>query len=323
MHDSAATDPSAPGGGMAARVREFDWAATPAGPAAAWTPMLRTTIALVLAMPFPSVLLWGPSLTIVAYNDAYRPLLRDKPEALGQSFLDVWAEVRPRIAPLAARALAGETVSLKAERFLLDRGGGAEEAWFDYGFSPVLDEAGRVTGVLNSGVEITPQVAAELALRERNRQDLERSETERERQRRHYEAILGNTPDLAYVWALDHRFIYANEGLLRMWGRRWEEAIGRNCLELGYPDWHAAMHDREIDQVIATGQPVRGEVPFAGTFGRRIYDYILVPVFDAEGRVEAVAGTTRDVTEARQAEEALRESEARFRLMADAVPQIV
>ena len=34
-----------------------------------------------------------------------------------------------------------------------------------------------------------------------------------------YEAILTNTPDLAYVWDLDHRFIYANEGLLRMWGR--------------------------------------------------------------------------------------------------------
>jgi PAS domain S-box-containing protein len=160
-------------------------------------------------------------------------------------------------------------------------------------------------------------------LRERSQVDLRRSETERERQRRLYEAILTNTPDLAYVFDLDHRFIYANEGLLRMWGRTCDEAIGRTCLELGYPDWHAAMHDREIQQVIATGQPIRGEVPFTGTFGRRIYDYIFVPVLDAEGRVEAVAGTTRDVTESRQTEEALRESEARFRVMADAVPQIV
>ncbi len=121
-----------------------------------------------------------------------------------------------------------------------------------------------------------------------------------ERQRRLYEAILTNTPDLAYVFDLSHRFIYANEGLLRMWGKTWDEAIGKNCLELGYETWHAAMHDREIEQVIATKLPIRGEVPFTGTFGRRIYDYIFVPVFGPDGEVEAIAGTTRDVTEYRR-----------------------
>jgi len=118
-----------------------------------------------------------------------------------------------------------------------------------------------------------------------------------EQERRLYEAILTNTPDLAYVFDLNHRFIYANDGLLKMWGKSWDEAIGKNCLELGYEPWHAAMHDREIEQVIATKQPIRGEVPFTGTFGRRIYDYIFVPVIGPDGEVEAVAGTTRDVTE--------------------------
>ena len=126
-----------------------------------------------------------------------------------------------------------------------------------------------------------------------------------------YEAILTNTPDLAYVWNLEHRFIYANEGLLRMWGRTWNEAIGKNCLELGYEPWHAALHDREIEQVIATRQPVRGEVPFNGAFGRRYYDYLLVPVIGASGEVEAVAGTTRDVTERKQLEGSLLDADRR------------
>ena len=125
------------------------------------------------------------------------------------------------------------------------------------------------------------------------------------RQQRLYEAILTNTPDLAYVWDLDHRFIYANEGLLKMWGKTWDEAIGRNCRELGYEPWHAEMHDREIEQVKATRQPLRGEVPFNGAFGRRTYDYLLVPVIGASGEVEAVAGTTRDVTERKQLESSL------------------
>jgi PAS domain S-box-containing protein len=144
------------------------------------------------------------------------------------------------------------------------------------------------------------------------RQQLAQVAAESERRRRLYEAILSATPDLVYVFDLDHRFIYANAVLLQMWGRSWDESIGKNCLELGYPDWHAAMHDREIEQVKATRKPIRGEVPFNGTFGRRIYDYIFVPVLGPDGEVEAVAGTTRDVTERKEFEEELLASQQRL-----------
>jgi PAS domain S-box-containing protein len=130
-------------------------------------------------------------------------------------------------------------------------------------------------------------------------------------QKQLYEAILTNTPDLAYVFGLDHRFVYANEGLLKLWGKPREEAIGKTCLELGYEPWHAALHDREIDQIVATKKPIRGEVPFTGTFGHRHYDYLLVPVLGADGGVVAVAGTTRDITESKEMEAALRESDRR------------
>jgi PAS domain S-box-containing protein len=133
--------------------------------------------------------------------------------------------------------------------------------------------------------------------------EIARVQADSDRRKRLYETILANTPDLAYVFGLDHRFTYANEVLLRMWGRTWDEAIGRNCRELGYPQWHAEMHDREIEQVKATRQPIRGEVPFEGAFGPRIYEYIFVPVLGPDGEVEAVAGTTRDVTDRKHAEE--------------------
>ncbi len=136
---------------------------------------------------------------------------------------------------------------------------------------------------------------------------------ESERQRRIYEAALSNTPDLVYVFDLDHRFTYANEALLSMWGRSREDSLGRTCLELGYEPWHAEMHDREIDQVVATRRPIRGEVPFTGTNGRRVYDYIFVPVIGAGGDVVAVAGTTRDVTDRQRAEQEIREQSEQLR----------
>jgi len=129
------------------------------------------------------------------------------------------------------------------------------------------------------------------------------------RQRRLYETTLSNTPDLVYMFDLQHRFIYANAALLKMWGRTWEESRGKNCLELGYEPWHAEMHDRELDQVIRTKQPIRGDVPFNGTNGKRIYDYIFVPVIGENGEVEAITGTTRDVTESREMEATLRDAD--------------
>lgn len=134
-----------------------------------------------------------------------------------------------------------------------------------------------------------------------------------DRQRRIYEAALSNTPDFVYVFDLQERFIYMNEALLTMYGKTREEAFGKTCLELGYEPWHAEMHGREIATVAATRKPIRGEVPFTGTNGRRIYDYIFVPVFGPQGDVVAVAGTTRDVTERQQAEQAIRDQAERLK----------
>lgn len=123
---------------------------------------------------------------------------------------------------------------------------------------------------------------------------------------RAYDALLQATPDLLYVFDLQHRFVYANDALLTMWGMSWEQAEGKTCLEIGYEPWHAAMHDEEIERVIATRRPIRGDVPFQHQQkGKRIYDYIFTPVIGADGEVEAIAGSTRDVTDRRMHEEHL------------------
>ncbi|KFI22885.1 PAS domain S-box protein [Nitrosococcus oceani] len=174
-------------------------------------------------------------------------------------------------------------------------------------------------------VEVLSQTAAILIEREKENkarmlaeEAVNLSTKKFSKQRRLYETLLSNTPDLVYIFDLEGRFTYVNKALLKMWRRTWEDSVGKTCFELGYEPWHAEMHMREIEQVIKTKKPIRGDVPFTGMHGRRIYDYIFMPVLGEDGEVEAIAGTTRDVTERRKAEEAAQKSEERQRLALEA-----
>ena len=142
-----------------------------------------------------------------------------------------------------------------------------------------------------------------------------------EKQERLYDSITNNTPDLVYVFDLQYRFTYANKALLAMWGKSAEDAIGKGLRDNGYEEWHAAMHEREIDEIIVTKKPFRGTVSFPhAELGSRIYDYILVPVINEQGDVEAIAGTTRDITDIKRVEDNLKQSEARFRSLLQEAP---
>ncbi|RYF41915.1 MAG: response regulator [Comamonadaceae bacterium] len=186
------------------------------------------------------------------------------------------------------------------------RGGAFEERYWAPVNSPVPGEDGQLEYILH---------CVEDAMARRNRDaaqqaDRERLINESEKQRRIYETALNSTPDFVYVFDVDHRALYANDALLKTWGVA--DVRGKKWMDLGYEQWHADMHDAEIDRVIATRAPIRGEIPFTGTNGRRIYDYIFAPVLGPDGEVVAVAGTTRDITDRQAAEQAIREQAGRL-----------
>jgi PAS domain S-box-containing protein len=148
-------------------------------------------------------------------------------------------------------------------------------------------------------------------------QALQKAVERYEGQVRLFEGVASTTPDFVYVFDLKGRFLYANRRLLEVWGMKLPDVIGKTCRELGYEQWHHDMHMREISQVIETKRPIKGEVPFeaplTGLFG--IYEYIFTPVFDANGKIEFIAGTTRDVTERKKAEESVQKSKDRLELL--------
>lgn len=181
---------------------------------------------------------------------------------------------------------------------------------------PILNSEGQIIEWFGAASDITKRKHVERALGV--------ASEELEAQRRLYDAITGSTPDLVYGIDLNYKFVYANRALLEMWGRTWEQSKGLGLLALGYEPWHAEMHEREIDEVVATKRSIRGEVSFPhATLGKRIYDYIFSPILNEKGEVELIAGTTRDISDIKRTEDALKQSEEQFRTLTESLPQLI
>jgi PAS domain S-box-containing protein len=169
--------------------------------------------------------------------------------------------------------------------------------------SPVSDDKGNLIGIVGVSIDITERKQQEDSLRELTNQI--------ERQARIFKTTLSSITDFAYIFDRDGRFIYANQPLLDLWGRTLDEAVGKNFFDLQYPDDLATRLQQQIQQVIDTRQRIRDETPYTSPTGfEGFYEYIFTPVFSDDGTVEVVAGSTRDYTERKRIEEAIRRSEA-------------
>jgi len=132
-----------------------------------------------------------------------------------------------------------------------------------------------------------------------------------ERQWRLFDTALSHSPDSIYIFDLDKRFTYANRALLDRWRKPLNGVLGKTLLEVGYPPELAETINRQIDQVIQNPTPFRNRAPLPEPGGKeRLYDYILVPVFSQEGAVEAIAGSSRDITEFIETNRELQEANA-------------
>jgi signal transduction histidine kinase len=154
------------GGEMGRLVRSMDWSKTPLGPIESWPRSLRTMLGAVLGSRFPMLLWWGPDL-LHLYNDAYRPILRDKhPASLGAPAAEVWAEVWDVAGPMARSVQDGGPATwIEDLQLFINSEGIAEETYFTFSYSPVPGDDGHVGGVLNTVQETTAKVQSERQIR--------------------------------------------------------------------------------------------------------------------------------------------------------------
>ncbi|WP_196262947.1 PAS domain-containing sensor histidine kinase [Microvirga terrestris] len=289
------------GGETGALIRHYDWASTPIGAISDWPQSLRTTVGLMLRSPIPMVLLWGGH-GVMIYNDPYSVFAAGRhPRLLGSNVLEGWPEVADFNAHVMKVGMAGGTLSFRDQELTLYRKGVPEQVWMNLDYSPVIDESGQPGGVLAIVVETTDRITMEAALRD--------SETR-------LRGVLDGMGESLALMDRDFRIIDMNAEALRLEGRPRQEVIGKTHWE-AHPDADPALGEM-FRQAMATGTPVQMKHRYAWPHGR--VSWIAMHAYPVG---EGLAVFYGDVTEQVEAEERLRESEERLRLMADAVPQIV
>jgi signal transduction histidine kinase len=190
------------GGEMGALMRSTDWSKTKLGPVESWPRSLKTMLGVVLGSRFPMLLWWGPDL-LHLYNDAYRPILRDKhPASLGAPAGEVWAEIWDVAGPMARSVQEGGAATWTEDlQLFINSGGMVEETYFTFSYSPVPGDDGAIGGVLNTVQETTTKVQSERQIRMLH--DLSARAVEAKAEREVYriaaEALSANELDLPFV----------------------------------------------------------------------------------------------------------------------------
>jgi len=144
----------------------------------------------------------------------------------------------------------------------------------------------------------------------------------RQRQKwRVLDMMLSSSPDFAYAFDHDGRFLYANRPSLSLWGMTLEEAVGKTFSELPYPKELAARLDGQVQEVFVTGEQISGETEYTSPAGvTGYYEYSFSGVIGSSGTVELVAGATRDITIRRGEQAHLVQMETRYRGLLEAAP---
>lgn len=294
-------------GDMRARVRDFDWSATPLGPAETWPPSLTWSVELILASGFPMSVRWGPDL-IMIYNDAYAGLLGERhPRVLGKPLREAWPEIYSQLGPLNKAILRGERDNFFAEDhlWLIHRYGITEDARFTISYSPIPDPTAPngIGGVLTTALETTERVRNEKTLRVLT----ERLESEIEQRTRERDRIWKVSEDLLGVGNFDGYFLSVNPAWTSLLGWSEDELKSLHVSELRHPDDAPAAN--AVRARLAQGVPtMRIENRLRHRDGS--WRWIAWTMTADEGLIY-VAG--RDITAEKEAAEALRESDRQFR----------
>jgi diguanylate cyclase (GGDEF)-like protein/PAS domain S-box-containing protein len=184
---------------------------------------------------------------------------------------------------------------------------GGDYIWLGAHIRPVHDEFGNVVARLGSAREVEREVEARHALEAREAE---------------YRLLAENAADVVFRIDAEDRFAWLSPSVEQVLGRRPEDLLGQPAASLLHPD-DVAVRQRAIQDIDGLGR-TSFEVRYRHADGS--YHWLAIsghPLVDADGNQVGRVGNARQIDTEVQAREALRRSEAEFRLLAQNSADVV
>jgi two-component system sensor kinase FixL len=164
---------------------------------------------------------------------------------------------------------------------------------------------------------------ADRALQQASR-ELVAAEIEGRRNAAFLEGVGAATTDIIYAKDRDLRYVYLNPAAAAVIGGPIDEILGRRRADFVINDNVEGEHDVADREVLETGQTHISEERFTAPDGaQQIYRSTKFAIRDRDGAIVGVAGLTVDISESYASRDALAESEAKYRSVANAMPALV
>lgn len=261
------------------------------------------TLRALLNAPTESALLVDPDGKILATNDIAAKRLGKKPdELIGLEIFKYLPKSLSKSRSLKAKEVfkSGKPVRFQDKR---------EDRLYDNNIYPVFDSNKKITSLAIFARDITDI--------EKNKDALIESESK-------FKNLTQTAPVVILIISPDFKILEFNEEASRLYGIERDKALNKNYLELCLPD-HAREPVANDIKLVLGGKSTRNfenEV-IAHDGETRILNWNAERVIDAQGNPIGALSIGLDITENKRAENALRESERKYRSLINNIPDVV
>jgi len=174
-----------------------------------------------------------------------------------------------------------------------------EVRWLHHVCQPIRDDRGVFLGTRGSNRDMTERRHTDIALKET---------------RRHLENLVDSISDGFYALDRDWRFTHVNDAALYHMGMTREDVLGRTIFDV-LPGFRGSTVEDKYRRAMESREPRHFENP--SLVSGRLLEIHVYPGHDM------ISVIFRDVTEQERMAAALRESEARYRLLADTAGRLL
>lgn len=173
------------------------------------------------------------------------------------------------------------------------------QAWAKTQKIPLRTTDGNIIGVLGGYEDITEH---------------KKAEEELQRQRNLFKMILETTPDLLVLKDINSVYQAVNSSFCKYVSKPREEVVGKTDYDL-FPADEAEMYRRDDAKVMKSLKPLIQDEEITGMEGKQWFHIAKTPVFDNDKKLTGILCSVRDITERKEAQEALIKSEKLYRTL--------